>query len=204
MIEVQLSTTSQGWLVFEPRAGRQIGVNLLPRREGDPRAYAPQAHDIAAAGHKVVIVPMLLNLAILSPDRAGKVMAAYPNIDKWAIRGPFAWRRDGREVRVRSPRHDNTGWPCGPRTHQMATAWQVATCPWYLSPAPGRAGDPGKDRGHAPPAAPFNDIRAHRGWRPRTVRLVRGSKRGPTRHNQRRGAAAENSCRYQSAAEVAQ
>src|SRR6476646_739261 len=70
--KVQVSTTSQGWLVFEPASGSSdTGLIFYPCANVDPKAYAPQAHDIAAAGHTVVIVPMLLNLAVLSPDRAG-------------------------------------------------------------------------------------------------------------------------------------
>src|SRR4051794_8470014 len=85
---VQVSTTSQGWLVFEPTdVTADTGFIFYPGAKVDPRAYAPQARDIAAAGHKVVVVPMLLNLAVLSPDRAGEVIAAYPGIDKWAIGG---------------------------------------------------------------------------------------------------------------------
>jgi len=85
---VNVSTTSQGWLVFEPASGpSDTGLIFYPGAKVDPKAYAPQAHDIAAAGHTVVIVPMLLNLAILSPDGASDVIAAYPQIDKWAIGG---------------------------------------------------------------------------------------------------------------------
>jgi len=53
----------------------------------DPRAYAPAARVIAANGYLVVIVPMPLNLAILSPDQALKVIDAFPQVDRWAVGG---------------------------------------------------------------------------------------------------------------------
>ena len=46
-----------------------------------PEAYAPLARTLAA------IVPMPLNLAILNPDAAPAVIAAYPQVAKWLIGG---------------------------------------------------------------------------------------------------------------------
>jgi pimeloyl-ACP methyl ester carboxylesterase len=53
----------------------------------DYRSYAPTARAIAAQGHLVVIPPMPLSLAVLAPDRATEVMAALPEIERWAIGG---------------------------------------------------------------------------------------------------------------------
>jgi poly(3-hydroxybutyrate) depolymerase len=86
--QVNVTTTSQGWLLFEPANGQSdTGLIFYPGAKVDPRAYASEAHAIAAQGNTVVIVPMLLNLAVLSADRATEVIAVYPEIETWAIGG---------------------------------------------------------------------------------------------------------------------
>ncbi len=45
------------------------------------------ARAIAEAGYPVVIVPMPLNLAVFGIDRAADVIAAYPEVEHWAIGG---------------------------------------------------------------------------------------------------------------------
>ncbi len=76
------------WLIFTP-TGREPtgGLIFYPGGRVDPRAYAPAAQAIAAAGYLVVITPMPLNLAVLAPNRAEEVIAAYPNIEHWALGG---------------------------------------------------------------------------------------------------------------------
>ncbi len=76
------------WLVFRPAASDpDVGLILYPGGRVDPRAYAPAAREIAAAGYLVAIVPMPLDLAVLAPGRAAAVMEAYPEIDGWAVGG---------------------------------------------------------------------------------------------------------------------
>ncbi|WP_299028439.1 alpha/beta fold hydrolase [uncultured Thermanaerothrix sp.] len=84
MVEVQ-----QGqWLVFVPRAREpRLGLIWYPGGRVDYRSYAPMAHAIAGQGYLTVIVPMPLNLAVLSPEAAQKVIAAYPHIATWVIGG---------------------------------------------------------------------------------------------------------------------
>jgi len=79
---------TEPWLVFRP-AGEEpvVGLIFYPGGRVDPRAYAPAARVIAANGYLVVIVPMPLNLAILSPDQALKVIDAFPQVDRWAVGG---------------------------------------------------------------------------------------------------------------------
>ena len=85
--EVNFETTNN-WLTFSPaNAVPASGLILYPGGRVDPRAYAPQAQAIAAGGFKVVIVPMPLNSAFLGANRAAQVMAAFPEIDHWAIGG---------------------------------------------------------------------------------------------------------------------
>lgn len=83
-----LSVTTEPWLVFQPDlAAPATGLILYPGGRVDPRAYAPVARAIAAEGYLVVIVPMPLNFAIFGADRAAEVIAAYPEIQHWAVGG---------------------------------------------------------------------------------------------------------------------
>ncbi len=76
------------WLIFRPAAATpEVGFILYPGGRVDPRSYAPLARDIAAAGYLVVIPPMPLNLAVLAPQRAADIMAAYPEIRRWVVGG---------------------------------------------------------------------------------------------------------------------
>jgi hypothetical protein len=86
--DAQVNVTTKPWLIFQPN--QQIpttGLILYPGGRVDPRAYAPQAHAIAANGYLVVIVPMPLNLAVLGAERASLVIQSYPNIQIWVIGG---------------------------------------------------------------------------------------------------------------------
>ncbi len=76
------------WLVFTPMgAAPAIGFILYPGGRVDARAYAPLARAIAAKGYRVVIVPMPLHLAVLAPNRAADVVAAFPEVTAWAVGG---------------------------------------------------------------------------------------------------------------------
>jgi pimeloyl-ACP methyl ester carboxylesterase len=67
--------------------GVTTGFIIYPGARVDPRSYAPVARALAGRGFLVAIVPMGLNLAVLSPDRAGDVIRAYPGIQAWAVGG---------------------------------------------------------------------------------------------------------------------
>ncbi|MCP5095812.1 MAG: alpha/beta hydrolase [Chloroflexi bacterium] len=69
--------------------GKEPNTGLVFYQGGriDPRSYAPTAYDIASAGFLVIIVPMPLNLAILTPDRAMEVINQFDEIDTWIISG---------------------------------------------------------------------------------------------------------------------
>ena len=76
------------WLTFVPVGLRvQTGLILYPGGRVDYRAYAPTARAIARDGFMVVIVPMPLNLAVLSPNRAEDVMRAFSEVESWAVGG---------------------------------------------------------------------------------------------------------------------
>jgi dienelactone hydrolase len=75
-------------LVFRPAsAAPDTGLILYPGGKVDAAAYAPAAARLAELGFLVVIVPMPLNLAVLGIDRADAVLAAHPEIVRWAIGG---------------------------------------------------------------------------------------------------------------------
>jgi pimeloyl-ACP methyl ester carboxylesterase len=76
------------WYVYQPVDGTpDTGLIIYPGGRVDPRSYAPLARDIARRGYLAVIVPMPLNLAVFAPGRAQEVIAAYPQIENWAIAG---------------------------------------------------------------------------------------------------------------------
>lgn len=76
------------WFTFQPTSGDpQAGLIFYPGGRVDPRAYAPMARAMAENGYLAVIVPMPLNLAIFSPERAAEVIEAYPDIESWAVGG---------------------------------------------------------------------------------------------------------------------
>lgn len=85
--EVSVTEAEYGW-VFEPKDDTPVtGIVFYPGGRVDARSYAPLAHDLALAGHLVIIVPMRLNLAVLSPNRADSALDANPQIAAWAMCG---------------------------------------------------------------------------------------------------------------------
>jgi hypothetical protein len=84
----QVQVETEPWFEFRP-AGEtpDTGLILYPGGRVDPRSYAPMARAIAAEGYLVVIVPMPLNLAVFGAGRAAETMAAFPEIERWAIGG---------------------------------------------------------------------------------------------------------------------
>ncbi len=86
--DAQVTVTIDRWLVFTPTASSPTkGLILYPGGRVDYRAYAPAAHQIAAHGYLVVIVPMPFNLAVFGVNTAADVIAAYPDIQNWVIGG---------------------------------------------------------------------------------------------------------------------
>ena len=76
------------WIAFEPaqRSGRS-GFIFYPGGRVSPEAYGPLTRALAESGYLAVIAPMPLNLAILNPDAATDVIAAYPSVQTWVIGG---------------------------------------------------------------------------------------------------------------------
>jgi dienelactone hydrolase len=86
--DAQVASNTEPWLTFRPVSQEPtVGLILYPGGRVDPRSYAPAAREIAAEGYLVVVVPMPLNLAFFAPDTAVEVIAAWPEVDRWAIGG---------------------------------------------------------------------------------------------------------------------
>ncbi len=84
----RVQVTAEDWFVFSPAESRAAtGFIYYPGGRVDARAYAPYARDIAAEGYLTVVVPMPLALAVLAPNRAAEVMAAFPEIESWVVGG---------------------------------------------------------------------------------------------------------------------
>ena len=84
----QVQVETEPWLVFRPAGDApDTGFVLYPGGRVDPRAYAPLARAIADEGYLVAIVPMPFNLAVLGAGRAADVMAAFPDVERWAVGG---------------------------------------------------------------------------------------------------------------------
>jgi dienelactone hydrolase len=79
---------TEPWLVFEPAGDEpKVGLILYPGGRVDPRAYAPTARAVAEEGFLAVITPMPLKLAVFAPGRAAGAMAAFPEVEHWAVGG---------------------------------------------------------------------------------------------------------------------
>lgn len=84
----RVTVTTGKWMVFTPVSVQpSTGFIIYPGGRVDYRAYAPQAHVLAAQGHLVVIVRMPLNLAVFDPAAAADVITAHPGIKTWAVGG---------------------------------------------------------------------------------------------------------------------
>ncbi|MDR0879765.1 MAG: alpha/beta hydrolase [Clostridioides sp.] len=76
------------YINFTPKGKEpKKGMIFYPEAKIKPEAYAPLCREIAEEGYEVVIVPMRLNLATMSQNRAQGVIDSYPNISNWSIAG---------------------------------------------------------------------------------------------------------------------
>ena len=76
------------WITFTPNEVEPTtGFIFYPGGKVDEDAYAPALHKIARQGFLVVNVPMPFDLAVFGTSKAGKVIAAHPEISVWVIGG---------------------------------------------------------------------------------------------------------------------
>ncbi len=81
-------TQDGGWLVFSPtEAPPRTGLIFYPGGHVDWQVYNRPLRQIAEAGYLVVVVRMPLSLAVLGANRAEAVMAAFPDVQTWAVGG---------------------------------------------------------------------------------------------------------------------
>jgi pimeloyl-ACP methyl ester carboxylesterase len=86
--QVKVSQDTHGRLLFEPISTRNgVGLIFYPGARVDPRAYAPLALGIAAKGTVIIIAPMLLHLAVFSPERAQDIIDSYQGVRSWTVGG---------------------------------------------------------------------------------------------------------------------
>jgi pimeloyl-ACP methyl ester carboxylesterase len=86
--DTRVTVTENDWIIFSPSdASPTKGLIFYPGGECDERGYAEPLRAIAASGFLVVLVPMPWQLAVFAPNRANDVIAAFPEIKKWAIGG---------------------------------------------------------------------------------------------------------------------
>lgn len=81
-----VTVEEQPFLTFDP-GDATTGLVIYPGGRIEPEAYATVARRIATAGYLVVIPEMPLDLAVLAPSRANRVIDAHPEIDHWVVGG---------------------------------------------------------------------------------------------------------------------
>ena len=76
-------------IIFSPKNIDNIstGIIFYPGGKVDPDSYAVLARNLALHGYLVVIVPMPLNLAVFSPNKAIDVVESHSSISTWIIGG---------------------------------------------------------------------------------------------------------------------
>ena len=84
----RVMVSEDDWIVLQPAHGSvNTGFVFYPGGECAPEGYAEPLRQVAESGYLVVIVPMPFALAILAPDRAADVVAAFPGVRHWAVGG---------------------------------------------------------------------------------------------------------------------
>lgn len=83
-----VTVTTTPYLTFTPTQGNiTTGLIFYPGGKVPPSAYAPYGQAIAEQGYLVVIPAMPLQLAVFNVNAATDIIAAYPEIQHWAVGG---------------------------------------------------------------------------------------------------------------------
>lgn len=86
--DAQVEVTQTPWLTFNPTGSTpDTGFIFYPGGRIDPQGYAPLMRAIAEAGYLVVVPEMPVNMAVFDANVADEIMAAHPDIDRWAVGG---------------------------------------------------------------------------------------------------------------------
>ncbi|MDO4535761.1 MAG: alpha/beta hydrolase [Clostridium perfringens] len=83
-----VNVTKDEFIVFTPNNITEAkGLIFYPGAKVEPESYTTLCKEIAKEGFLVVIAPMPLDLAILSPNKAESIIDKFDNIETWAIGG---------------------------------------------------------------------------------------------------------------------
>lgn len=83
-----VTITNDEFIVFTPNnLSPTKGLIFYPGAKVEPEAYTTLCKEIANEGFLVVIAPMTLDLAILSPNKADSIINEFNTIETWAISG---------------------------------------------------------------------------------------------------------------------
>lgn len=84
----KVEVTVDGNITFTPKEKEATkGFILYPGAKVDAKAYAPLCRKIAENGYEVIILDMPLNFAMLSPNKAEKIIKEHENIKSWVVGG---------------------------------------------------------------------------------------------------------------------
>lgn len=84
----KVEVTVDGNITFAPKEKEATkGFILYPGAKVDAKAYAPLCRKIAENGYEVIILDMPLNFAMLSPNKAEKIIKEHENIKSWVVGG---------------------------------------------------------------------------------------------------------------------
>lgn len=85
---ITVTNTDENFIVFTPNnCVVTKGFIFYPGAKVEPESYAMLCKEICEEGFLVVIAPMTLELAILSPNRAEGIINKFNYINTWAIGG---------------------------------------------------------------------------------------------------------------------
>ncbi|WP_300384552.1 alpha/beta family hydrolase [Clostridium sp.] len=82
-----VTVTEEKFIEFEPKEKATKGFIFYPGGKVEAEAYSTLARKISEEGYLVVIAPMTLDLAVLSPNKATDITEKFDYIETWAIGG---------------------------------------------------------------------------------------------------------------------
>jgi predicted esterase len=83
-----LIINNKPWLTFSPTDfNSKTGFIFYPGGRIDPQGYASLMRTIANEGYFVVVPIMPLNMAVFNSNIADKIIATYPDVNRWVIGG---------------------------------------------------------------------------------------------------------------------
>ena len=83
-----VTVTQSPWLTFTPaQDAPTTGFIFYPGGRIAHEAYASLMRTLATEGYLAIVPDMPLNIAAFRPNIADKIVAAYPDIDRWVISG---------------------------------------------------------------------------------------------------------------------